>query len=327
MEAAGPDAGAAGGILVIKLAALGDVVQAFGPFAAIRAHHAGDRIRLLTTAPYAALLARAPWFDRIAVDARPKLWQLGALWRLRRGLRAPGYARVYDLQTSDRSGWYFRLMRGSGPGGRDPEWSGIAAGCSHPHANPSRDAMHTIDRQREQLAMAGITAFPAPDLGWLAGDPGALAPAGPFALLVPGGAAHRPTKRWPAERFAVLAEALAGRGITPLVLGTAAERPLAEAIRARCPAALDRTGATGLADIAALGARAALAVGNDTGPMHLIAAMGAPCLVLFSAASDPALCAPRRTDGGAEGVAILRRDSLGALDPEAVLAALPQPRS
>ena len=46
-------------ILVIKLAALGDVVQAFGPFAAIHAHHPDAEITLLTTPPYAGLLRRS----------------------------------------------------------------------------------------------------------------------------------------------------------------------------------------------------------------------------------------------------------------------------
>jgi ADP-heptose:LPS heptosyltransferase len=52
-------------------------------------------------------------------------------------------------------------------------------------------------------------------------------------------------------------------------------------------------GETDYAQMAGLAARAALAVGNDTGPSHLIAAAGAPTLVLFSGESDPLLCAPR----------------------------------
>ena len=56
-----------------------------------------------------------------------------------------------------------------------------------------------------------------------------------------------------------------------------------------------------------LGAKAALAVGNDTGPLHLAAAGGAPAIVLFSKASDPALSAPRGR------VAILREDNLSDL--------------
>ncbi|MBN8903381.1 MAG: hypothetical protein J0H57_20345, partial [Rhodospirillales bacterium] len=68
-------------------------------------------------------------------------------------------------------------------------------------------------------------------------------------------------------------------------------------------------------------ARAArVAVGNDTGPMHLIGTAGCPSLVLFSDESDPALCAPR-----GPSVAVLRRPDLAGLEVETVLAALPPP--
>ena len=83
------------------------------------------------------------------------------------------------------------------------------------------------------------------------------------------------------------------------------------------PAALDLTGRTSLLDLGGLLGRAALAVGNDTGPMHLIAAAGCRALVLFSRASDPALCAPRGRD-----VRVLRRPDLATLEPAEVLRAL-----
>src|SRR5580658_4703645 len=68
-----PDAGlsAAIKILVIKLAALGDVVQAMGAASAIRAFHADAQITVLTTRPYAELLRQAPYFDEVWVDERP----------------------------------------------------------------------------------------------------------------------------------------------------------------------------------------------------------------------------------------------------------------
>jgi ADP-heptose:LPS heptosyltransferase len=302
-------------ILVIRLGALGDFVLSFSAFAAIRARHAEDAVTLLTAAPFADLARRAPWFDRVLVDARPAWWNLPGLLRLARSLRGfgCGYDFVYDLQTSGRSSRYFLLA------GRPP-WSGIAPGCSHPHANPARNAMHTLERQREQLQQAGIDRFPPPDLTWLtASDPFGLPR--PYALVVPGAAAHRPAKRWPAERFGALAALLAGRGQTPVVLGLRAEAKLAAAVRAVCPTALDLTGRTAIADIGALAARAAVAVGNDTGPMHLIAAVGCPALVLFSAASDPALTAPRGPSG--TWPALLRVSELGDLSAERVAAALP----
>ncbi len=297
-------------VLVIRLGALGDVVMSFAAFAAIRANHPGADITLLTTAPFADIGHRAPWFDRVEIDSRPSCWNLPGLWRLRRQLR--GYDLVYDLQTSTRSSRYFWLA------GRPP-WSGIAAGCSSPHANPARDAMHTLERQREQLEMAGVTQFPTPDLSWLGGG-GFDLPAR-FALLVPGAAPTRPRKRWPAEGFADLAARIHAGGIVPVVLGTVAEAPLAAIIREKCPAALDLTGRTSIAHIASLARRGKFAVGNDTGPMHLIAAVGCPCVVLFSADSDPALTAPRGPGGTWQTV--LRVPDLADLPAERVAAALP----
>lgn len=303
-------------ILVIKLGALGDFIQATGPFAAIRRHHQGTRIVLLTTEPFTALARASGYFDEIWIDSRPAWWQLRAFFGLRRRLRRGRFTRVYDLQTSDRSGWYSRLL------GRRVEWSGIAPGASHPHANPARDAMHTIDRQREQLAMAGIAEVPPPDVSWLRPNVAHLALPPRYALLVPGGAVHRPEKRWPAAHYAALALALAARGVTPVLIGSAAEADVTGAIRASVPEAHDLSNRTSLAEIASLARGATCAIGNDTGPMHVIAAAGCPSIVLFSHESDPALCAPRAGAGGPAPV-ILRRASLDELTVDEVLAQLP----
>ena len=293
-------------VLVIKLGALGDFVLSFGPFAAIRAHHPRDHITLLTTAAFGDFARGAPWFDSVAVDERPAWWNLPGLARLRRALQ--GFDMVYDLQTSGRSGWYHRLA------GR-PAWSGNASGCTHPHANPARDTMHTVERQQDQLAMAGLADFPPPNLAWLAANPPGLPR--PYALLVPGAAPHRPRKRWPAERFAALAKHLAASGRTPVVAGAGQDGPLAELIQNTAPATIDMTGRTTLRELAAMAAGAAVAVGNDTGPMHLAAAMGAPCIVLFSGDSDPALTSPRGR------VSILAAPDLAELPVERVAEALP----
>ena len=93
-------------VLVIKLAALGDFAQAFGPFAAIRAHHPDARITLLTTRAYAPLARLSPWFDEGWGDGRPAWTDIPAMWRLARRLRAAHFDRVYDLQTSSRSSRY-----------------------------------------------------------------------------------------------------------------------------------------------------------------------------------------------------------------------------
>ncbi len=303
-------------ILVIKHGGLGDWVLATGCFAAIRRHHPAAHLTLLTTPAFAEWGARCGWFDAVWTDERPSLVADPLAWlRLRRRLIDGEFARVYDLQTSGRTGLYFRML----PRGRRPEWSGIVAGCSHPHRNPQRNLMHTVAFQREQLGIAGIADVPAPTLDWLDDDSAGLAPAGAFALLVPGGSAHRPEKRWPAERFAALAGLLAARGTTPVLIGGAAEDSILGAIAGQAPDAVNLGGRTGLGQVAALARRAACAVGNDTGPMHVAAAVGCPAVVLFGAASDPKRSAPC-----GEAVTVLRRVPLAGLPPREVMDAVEQ---
>jgi ADP-heptose:LPS heptosyltransferase len=289
-------------VLVIKHGAFGDIVLAFPAFAAIRAAHEGAEITLLTTKPYAGLLGKSPWFDRVEVDAKPEAWNLPGLLRLRRQLR--GFELVYDLQTSGRSSRYFSLA------GR-PRWSGIAPGCALPHCDPNRDHIHTRERLAGQLRDAGIANFPVPDLSWLAKPVAGLPES--YAVLVPGAAPHRPEKRFPAEKFH---EVAAGLNLPVVVVGTAGEGDLARII-----GGIDLTGRTDFFQLASVLRGAKLAIGNDTGPMHLAAALGTPCLSLFSAASDPALTAPRMPDGG--WPTILRAPNLQDLPVAQVLAALP----
>lgn len=300
-------------ILVIKLSALGDVVQALGPMAAIRRHHAGAHITALTTQPYESLLKASPYFDDVWVDERPPAADVLGWMRLRKRLNGGRFDRVYDLQTSDRSGFYYRLL---GPG-KKPEWSGIAKGCSHPHANPQRDAMHIVDSQAEQLRMAGIADVPASDVSWLTADISRYTLPKPYVLMVLGGSTHRPEKIWPAERFGLLARQLFKRGYMPVLLGTAPERPLADLVRGMCHEARSLIAKTNFAELATLGRGAAAAIGGVTGPMHLLAVAGAPSLVLFSAISEPTQCGPR-----GRKVAYLRKDSLADVTVDEVTAQL-----
>jgi ADP-heptose:LPS heptosyltransferase len=307
-------------VLVIKLGALGDFVQALRAMAEIRRAHPAARITLLTTPPYAPLAEASGYFDSIDAGGRPE--GLGGAVALARRLRRARPQRVYDLQTSSRSRNYFY---GFAPG--FPQWSGISPGASHRHRNPRRDQMQNLDRLWDQLAQAGIVdplpegLAPGPDLSFAvaaaqADPPGPverLGLSGPYALLAPGASPGRPRKRWPATAFAAIARVLLDDGFTPVVVGGPDEADVGGAIVRAAPGAVSAAGRTRLIDVAALGARAALLIGNDTGPAHLAAFAGAPSLVLFSGDSDPALCAPRTPR-----VRILRRDDLADLSVEEV---------
>jgi ADP-heptose:LPS heptosyltransferase len=285
-----PRSSAGSKILVIKLSALGDFVQALGPAAAIRRHHAADEITLLTTQAFAALAQQSGFFDKIEIDNRPKLFELASWAALRRVLRDGHFDRVYDLQTSDRSSLYLWLFLPAHP----PQWSGIAWHCSHPHANLWRDPQHTIDKQAEQLLMAGIYPTPLPTCG---GSSLPL-PQGlerlAYFLMIPGSSPRHPEKRWPARRYGELALRLFKATATlPVIIGAQGEEPLAAEIRRACPEAIDLVGRTGLTSLADLADATAFTVGNDTGATHIAAAGGHPVVVLFSDASEPSRCAPR----------------------------------
>ena len=298
-------------ILIIKLSALGDFVLSLGACQAIRRHHPQAHITLLTTAPYRPLAQASGLFDKIWLDSRPRFWQLTDLLRLRRKFRSGHFGRVYDLQRNDRSAAYFRLI-----GQPKPEWVGKVAGCSHRYQQPADIILHIATREAQQLALAGIDDVAPPDLSFVNEDLSALDLPERFVLLVPGGAPHRPAKRWPMERFAQLAKWLLERGFTPVLLGTAAEQESLDLIAAVCPGALNLCGRTNLLEIATLAKGAALAVGNDTGPMHLIAPAGCPLVSLFSHESDPTKVSPRGSK-----IEILRRPSLEELELTEVLAA------
>lgn len=301
-------------ILVIKLGALGDVIQALGPMAAIRAHHPDADIAILTTQPFADLLAATNLADRVEIDARPGGLDLCGWFHLRKKLKAGRYDRVYDLQTSGRSGRYYRLFW-PGP---YPAWSGIAKGCSLPHANPKRDFMHTIERQAEQLRMAGIENVPLPSLDGVDADIDRFGLPATYSVLIPGGAQHRPDKRWAAENWRSLAERLATAGRNVALLGGPDERTLCAEIADGIANAQSLAGQTSIVELIAVLRRAAFAVGNDTGPMHAAAVLGIPSTVLYSHASDPALCAQR-----GPAVTILREPSLADLSVDAVWESVP----
>lgn len=261
-------------ILVIKLSALGDFVQNFGVMRAIREHHTNDHITLLTTKPYTELGKLCGYFDNIAVDTRPKFYQLNAWLQLRKTLRIGQFDTVYDLQNNDRTRLYYKLFDKPKP---------VCIGLSK-DADKNNLA---FDRHTVMLQSAGISGAHIDEMGWMKADLGAFGLPDQYALIVPGCAPTRPEKRWPAEYFIEVCQHLIDQGITPVILGTKDEIDITGQIAKACPHAIDLNSKTKLTDIPALAKNAVIAIGNDTGPMHMIGPTGCKTLALFSGYSDP----------------------------------------
>ena len=260
-------------ILVIKLGALGDFIYALGAMRAIREHHKAAHITLLTQKPYVSLAEKSGLFDYIILDSRPKYNPLDWL-QFRRILNKPNFTRVYDLQNNDRTENYFRLFSPR------PEWIGIAKGASHRNADPDRRKFHAFIGLKNNLKLAGINNINLDALDWMTSDISRFNLPQPYALLVTGSAPSRPNKRWPASHFRDLIGRLNSIGIHPILLGTKSES-LVNGKIAKGLNVTDLSGQTTLDDIPELARHAALAVGNDTGPMHIISMTGCPSLFFY----------------------------------------------
>ena len=296
-------------ILVIKLSALGDFIQATAPLKAIREHHKGDHITLLTTKGMLSLAEDCPWIDAISIDERKSLFNIPYILDMRRKLH--GFDMVYDLQTNDRTGSYFWLA------GR-PEWSGIARGCSLPHKNPQRNFMHSLDRLQDQLRDAGISYNHLPDLSFAAADVSGLfkennLKKGKFTVLIAGAAPSRPAKRWP--HYTELAKILISKGETVVLIGGPAEKDLNAGISEKT-GAINLTGKTSLNELIGVLQEAKQFIGNDTGPSHMAAALGTKGTVLFGHDSDPKLHSPRGD------IQVIQKPNIKDITPEEVLACL-----
>ncbi|MDY0029741.1 MAG: glycosyltransferase family 9 protein [Pseudobdellovibrionaceae bacterium] len=262
-------------ILVIKLGALGDFIYSFGAMAAIRRAHPDDYITLLTTKPFVKMAEESKYFNSIHVDERPKTFQFMKWLSLRKWFNSGDFSRVYDLQNNDRTSLYLKLFSPK------PEWVGAAKGASHCNDSPDRSTGHAFYGHVQTLALAGITDVTLDPLEWMKGDISTYGLHSPYVILVAGSSPQHPEKRWPIEYFRTLATKLLRNGYQPVLLGTAAEVEVNQMIARGLEGVADLTGKTGLLDLPALARGAAGAIGNDTGPMHIMSVTGVPSIVLF----------------------------------------------
>ncbi len=282
-------------ILIIKHGALGDIVLAGPAFQAIREFHKNDYIICLTTKTYSDIFKSSPWVDEVVIDVKPRWYNLMDWLRLGKFFKKLAFDRVYDLQTSHRSNIYFYLFYSF----KFNIWSGIAFGSKYRHNNVNRKKMHTYDRQKDQLKLCGIKYNYKPNWEWLSKNYNnvSILPQNKFAIIVPGASVHRKEKRWPQESYAQLIDDLYNKGVSSILLGTLTENKYINEIIDKTSSKVrsktkNYAGKTNFKDIVYLCHYAKYAVGNDTGPMHLIASTSLRSIVLFGSDSDPNLCAP-----------------------------------
>lgn len=298
-------------VALVKLSSLGDVVHALPVAATLRARLPGARLTWIAERREAEVLAGHPALDEIVtVDTRgwrrarspAALADTGrALQGLARRLARARFDAALDLQGLIKSGILVGLTRA-------PLRIGFRAlSCREPlgalftNRRVERPrGVHVVEQYLALTAPLGI-AEPVREFR-LPADPAAessidelfaatgMKPRNRVVVLNPG--AGQPGKRWPVDRFRALAAQLADQAAAHvLVVWGPGEQALASAI-AGSPAGRIALGPpTSLVQLIAILRRASLLVAADTGPLHLAAALGTPCLGLYGP-TDPARNGP-----------------------------------
>lgn len=299
-----------GRILLVKPSALGDIVHALPVAALLKRKWPGASLSWLVARPFAALLETNPdveetiFFDR---DRGGSLAEHGGNARkLARRLRQGKFDLVIDLQGLFRSGWLTWQTRARVRVGFSYAREGAAFFYTHKVRTPAGDR-HAVERYLDIAEFLGCGREPVEFRLQTTPEDEAnveslLAPLNGEApaVLLPG--TNWLTKRWPAPHFAELAVRLREMGLPVVVAGGTDAAEAARLVLQKSPAALDLTTRTNVRELVALLRRAALVVCNDSGPMHLAAALGRPLVAPFGPTS------PARTGPWGRMESVIRLD-------------------
>lgn len=268
-------------ILIIKLSALGDLVQADGAIRDIHEHHRGDSITVMTTPAYRRYFERCPWVDDVFIDPRVSRYHLPQMLKLRKRLHQKRFDRVYDLQQVGRTRFYYRFLF------PPVWWLGDAQGCSCYLKRP--DDSCAADHFKRHLDCARIPAKYTlnSDVTWMADDIDEIREANHlkpgYVLLIPGASALHQDKCWPS--FKELAEKLIQLGLQPVTVPGPGEIEQYRAVPGTTLLTAD--GCLDYFALAGVARKAAYVIGNDTGPTHIAGHLGCRGLALYGAHTSP----------------------------------------
>ena len=282
-------------IVIVKPSSLGDIVHALPTAAALRRRFPKAHMAWVVKREWAEVLEGNPDLNEILpVDLTTRRgW-----WEAIHAIRAGKFNLAVDLQGLFRSallGWL----------------SGAPAHIGFAEAREGSTwlyrylvqsgnlSLHAVDRY---LLIAQSLAAPMEPLSPasfpLPADPDttarvvALVGNGDGALVAVNPSARWATKQWPPESFAVVADELHARGVRVALIGAPGDEPIGEQVlRHMRTAPINLIGQTTLKELIALLRMTRVMVTNDSGPMHLAAAVGTPVVALFGP-TDPAKTGP-----------------------------------
>jgi lipopolysaccharide heptosyltransferase I len=276
-------------LLIVKPSSFGDIIHTLPALDALRRHWPGTCIDWLVKDEWSELLLSQPALGKMLLLPRnPSGWR-----HLATLLRQHRYDMVIDFQGLFRSGVASWLSRA-------PRRIGFAdaregSGWFYTERIACDARAHAVDRALQLLEGVGVPArtsprfpfsIPQASLDWAAALLGRERTCGRDVVVIHP-AARWKTKCWPAENFARLADSLAADGARIFLVAGAPERGQADAVSAlACHPPVNLAGQCTVLELAALLEKANLVISNDSGPMHLAAALDTPVIGLFGP-TDP----------------------------------------
>jgi lipopolysaccharide heptosyltransferase I len=278
-------------VLIVKPSAFGDIIHSLPFLAALKNRYPHCSVEWVVAHGLHEFLEGHPLIDRLWIirknewrkisRARETARELRALYA---GLRASRFDLAVDLQGLLRSG-LIALASGA------PVRVGFAearegSSLCYTHKVRGGQDVHAIERNMKIAEFLGCVTsgleYPLPPLP--APPPGLPAR---YAVMAP--SAGKEANRWPARRFGELASRLTHPSV---VVASAADAPIAEEVVAHSQGmAISLAGLTSLKEMASVIRNARFMISNDTGPMHVAAAMGVPVFAIFGPA-NPARTGP-----------------------------------
>lgn len=280
-------------ILVLSIRAIGDMVLATPAIRALKEAFPAASFTVVCEKFSAEVFEASPRIaelipiDRRALRGRPILEQLGMNLRWFRAVRRTPFDAAVDLFSGPRSAQMAFVSRA-------PVRVGESVRSRRFYYTRPVDVehrgRHLVEQKMQIVApLTGEVRIPAPEIFLrdeeredaarvLARGPGGSG--GPFAGLFPGaGWVH---KMWPADRFAALGDRLAANGFRVVVIGGPMDADACRRVAgAMSPRPMVLSGLPRLRDAMAVIERMSVFVSNDTGPMHIAAALGCPTVGLF----------------------------------------------
>ena len=283
-------------MLIVKPSSLGDVVHSLPFLNSMKRCFPKAEIHWVIAKGLEGLLEDHPMIDKLIIinkDLWKKLSQTGntlkEIRELFKQLRHEKYDMVVDLQGLLRSGLITLATHAPLRIGFSEAREGSRFFYTK-KVKAGKD-IHAVDRYMKVAEELGCDVndrvFPFPLSNSVAHETGKQANLGPYAVLVPG--ARWKTKIWPAESFGKVASMLPLRSV---IVGARADRTIADAVVSHSgEKAVSLAGETSLRELIEIMRTAEVVITNDSGPMHIAAALNIPVIALFGPTS-PAKTGP-----------------------------------